>query len=75
MVHSLQTVAHAVAALVALTRLRDKALRALLQQPGAEQTLISARSLCSSALQEGTCSEAEEEVCLSALEHCNLLVN
>lgn len=73
--------AHAAAAAVALTRLREKPRQALRKLPGAEQALCASRDACRAALQEadakppGSCGEgAARSLCQVALEHLELLI-
>lgn len=68
--HDVETVAHTVAGLVALT---GKRVRVLLERPGAEQILVAAHNMCDSVLQEGAYSEAQETLRLVAIEHFSLL--
>lgn len=67
--------AHAAAAVVALSRMREKARVALRSLPGAEQGLLVSRDACRTALQESACAEAHRSLCEAALEHLELLID
>ena len=68
--HDVETVAHTVAGVVALTGIRG---RVLLERPGAEQILVAAYNTCNSVLQEDAYSDEQETLRLVAIEHLSLL--